>query len=315
MTCTRAATNAAEMNTKTGQITGMGFSDGFRTIKVPDGRWLSFTGDTVLPGGVYPSFDNSVVIWDNAGQRRIGTPGDPNGDFFPRWPDGSEFWPGCPIINGNLLYITGSRQVVTGPYQWTTLGAMGAVVQLNTCTDPTFLRYFDTPSTGFDDTHVQWHGSLARDTTYAYPHGVLDRPDMYHARDGGHIARVPIAQLEDLAAWRYWDGTAWQASPSAAVPTIPCQPTGGTEPGYTVHKRPNGQWAVTTKKGGGLANVLGRYNAPAPTGPWTWEPFFTTCDLGCYLGGAADTLPTSNGKLLVYWSRSGTTPQWAEVAK
>jgi hypothetical protein len=314
MTCNRAATSAADMNTKMGQITNMGYSDGFRTVRLADGRWLSFTGDTVAPGGVFPVYDNSVVVWDRNGQRRIGTSGDPDGNFFPRWPDGSEFWPGSPIINGSLLYITGSRQKVTGPYEWVTLGAYGAVVQLSTCATPVFLRYFDTPSSGQDDTHVQWHGALARDSTYAYVHGVLDRPDMYHARDGGHIARVPIAQIEDLGQWRYWTGSTWVTDPAAAVPTIPCEVVGGTESGYTVHKRPNGMWAVTTKKGGTLADRLGRFNSPNPTGPWTWEELLTTCDLGCYLAGAANTIPTTSGKLLVYWSRGGAQPQWAEVA-
>ncbi len=320
--CAPPPTSAATMNTKMTQITGLGGFDAFRTARLGDGRWLSLTGDATRPGEPLPAYDNAAVIWDKKGQRRISVT-DPNGDFFPRWPDGSEFWPGQQIVVGSTVYVTGSRQLVRGPFDWTPLGSYGAVVDVVPCGSVSFNRYFDTPSSGLDDTHVQWYAGLAADGTFAYPSGVLDRAELFHARDGGYTARVPVAQLPDRAAWQFWTGLGWSSDPAAAVDTIPAGAPqcaggiGGTESGYTLHERPNGQWQITTKCGGTLARVLGRYTAANPWGPtWVWEDLISIGGLDHYLAGAANTVPTTGGNLLVQWSRSGSagnTPQWAEV--
>ncbi|MGW9196041.1 hypothetical protein [Micromonospora chersina] len=312
--CARPATSATEMNTRTGQIDGLGSGDAFRTSKLADGRWLSLTGDAARPGETLPAYDNAAVIWDQAGQRRVDVPG---GDFFPRWEDGSEFWPAGMVVSGRTVYVIGSRQLTSGTFDWQPMGAYGAVVDVPWCGTPRFVRYFATPSSGLDDSVVQWSATITAYGSYWYVHGVLDRPDLFHARDGAYVARMPAGQVEDLSTWRYWTGSAWVASAAAAVTTIPSGPygstVGGTEAGYTVHKRADGKWQLTTKRGGTLASTLGRYVSAYPVGPWTWQPLLDVCDLDCYLTGAAPTIPTVSGQTLVLWSRTGTTPQWAEV--
>jgi hypothetical protein len=98
-----------------------------------------------------------------------------------------------------------------------------------------------------------------------------------------------------------------------------CAEGGGTESTYTLHQRPNGQWQVTTKCGGTLAHTAGRYVSATPRGPWTWQALLPTCsDLHCYLTGAAASVPTTNGMLLLQWSRSepeGSIPWWSEVPR
>lgn len=312
MTCTRANTTTVEMNTKIAQIADLGSADGFRTIRLGDGRWVSVTGDTCRPGETLPAFGNSMVVWDSCGQYRVG----PDGDFFPRWADDSRFWPAQPCMYGTTMVVMGSRTLVAGAGSWTPMGAYGAIVNIPACGTPTFSRYFATPSSLTDDTYVQWYSGLGRDSTYWYIHGVLDRPDQFHARDAGFCARAPLTSIENLATWSYWNGTAWVTAATAAIPTIPCVGVGGSESGYTLHKRPNGMWTVTTKKGGTLANDLGRYNAVNPWGPtWTWEFLMTIGGTDKYLAGAAPAVPCTAGKVLVEWSRSGTYPQWAEVAQ
>lgn len=307
-------TSADRMNVLTGQIEGIGSFDGFRTARLSDGRWLSLTGDATRPGESLPTWDNAAIIWDSTGQRRIQT-SHPGGHFFPRWSDGSEFWPGQFLVSGSTVYVIGSRQIVRGPYDWTSLGAWGAVLTVPSGQDPAFVRYFPLPSSWTDDTHVQWYAAISISYNSVYIHGVLDRPDSFHARDGAYVARVLLSTLTNVQTWTYWNGGGWTREASAAVPTIPIDAaqTDGTESGYTLHRRPNGQWQVTTKSGGTLADTFGRYVGPNPWGPWTWEPLMKIGSLESYLAGAAPTIPTTSGKLLVQWSRSDTYPKWTEV--
>lgn len=299
--CAHPATSATQMNMAT--VAGMAASDSFRTDVLPDGRWMSVTGDTILPGETYPRWDNSVVIWDRAGQHRVGTD-----NFFPRWADGSEFWPGQWIADGDTVYVIGSRQLVRGPYDWTTLGAYVATVYVPRCRAPRFGAYITTPSSERGDDTVQWSGAITRADGWYYIHGVLDRPDQYHARDGGYVARTANPALP----WAFWTGTEWNVDPATARPTLPVEGVGGTEAAYTLHRRASG-WMVVTKRGGTLASSLGTYTSSSPTGPWTWTTRLTVCDVGCYLTGGAP-VPTTSGQFLVQWSRPDAMPMWAEVA-
>ena len=309
------ATSAEQMNARTATIAGLGNFDAGRTVALPDGRWLSLTGDaTATADQLWPVYDNAAVIWDADGQHRVVPPG--GGDFFPRWEDNSEFWPLSFIVVNDRAYVVGTRVLTgDGDMQWTALGAYGAVVNLAADADPTFVRYFPTPSSMLDDTAVQWYGAVAYDGTYVYVHGVRDRPDAYHARDGSYVARVPLNRLEVPHRWQFWTGLQWQSRAENATSTIPVggTSTNGTSSAYTLHRRPDGTWQVTTKRGGDLGEDLGRYVATTPRGPWTWESLLTVCGLDCYLAGAAPGIPTVSGQLLVQWSRRGSTPYWAEV--
>ncbi|MBM0257040.1 DUF4185 domain-containing protein [Micromonospora sp. 4G55] len=315
-----ASTSAAEMNARTTEITGLGdLFDGFRTAPLEDGRWLSFTGDaTAEDGQVWPVYDNAAVVWDQGTQRRVQSLW-PGGHFFPRWPDGSEFWPGQFLVSGTQVYVIGSRvKTYPGVMQWTALGAYGATVEVPAGGDPLFLRYWPTPSSGLDDTAVQWSGAIAADDSYVYVHGLRDRPDAYHARDGGYVARVPLGWLEIPHRWQFWTGSTWSRYDDNAVPTIPLGAAGtnGTSSAYTLHRTAVGEWQVTTKRGGDLASGLGRYVAPSPWGPWSWQqllPDSAVCSMDCYLTGAAPGIPTTSGQLLVQWSRTNSSPVWAEV--
>ena len=310
--------SAGELNARTQTIDGLGGFDAGRMAALPDGRWLSFTGDaTQTHAQAWPVYDNAAVVWDCAGQRRVAS-SHPGGHFFPRWEDGSEFWPLSFYVAGTRAYVLGTRVAPAGDMQWTALGAYGAVVDVPHGCDPAWVRYFPTPSSLTGDAAVQWFGAIATDGTWVYVHGTLDRPDAWHARDGGYVARVPAGQLEVPHRWTFWTGTQWSDRHDLAVSTIPVggASTNGTSASYTLHQRPNDTWAVTTKRAGDLGNGLGRYLAATPWGPWTWEqqlPDTQVQGLDCYLAGAAPTIPTVSGQLLVQWSRRGSTPYWAEV--
>lgn len=300
--CARPATSAAAMNTVT--VPGIDFTDSFRTAKLPDGRWMSVTGDTQITGSEYPT-SNSVIIWDRAGTHRTA----PHGNFFPSWEDGSGFWPGQWVSVNGAVFVIGSRQKLNedGSFGWTSKGAYVAVVDVPFCGTPRFVTYLDTPSSGLGDEHVQWSGGLTAHAGWFYIHGVLDRPDAYHSRDGGYVARARALN----GAWEFWTGAGWSPDPAAAIPTIPVIPGGGgTEAAYTVDVL-KGKWTVVTKWGA-LTTLTGAYTSATPVGPWVWTTWLETCVFNCYLAGAV-RIPTVSGKQMIQWSRTGEMPVWAEV--
>lgn len=320
------ATSAVDMNKRVNEITGLGWGDSFRTVALPDGRWLSVVADNADFGQPFPVRDNAFVLWDAVKQWRVET-SLPLGNAMPRWSDGSEFWPYVPVVVSNsikttrvarpeiTMYVLGERIRVLNGTDWQPMGAWIAVVRVPWGGNPTFVRYLSTPSSGSDNKVVQWYGAMAYHEGFMYIHGVKDRPEAFHSRDGGYVARVPAQRLDRLDLWRFWDGDSWVADESAAVPTIPVWGNGsdGTESNYTLHRRPDGAWAVTTKYGGTIAENYGRYVAANPWGPWTWEQLGSACSVNCYMAGAVEQVPLSSGKLLVLYNTLNGNPVFAEV--
>lgn len=312
-------TTAADIAARLQTITGLGdLWDSGRTHVLPDGRWLTLTGDaTSADGQEWPVYDNAALIWTPTEIRRVESPNE-GGHFFPRWDDGSEFWPNDFFVIGERIFVIGYRvKTYPGVMQWDPMGAYGAVVAMPTGGEPVFLRYFPTPSSLLDDSAVQWSGAIAYDGTHVYVHGVLNVPEAFNARHAGYTARVELDRLEVPHRWCFWTGSGWSPRHDEAVATIPLgqeYTTGlnGAGNGYTLHRRPNGQWQVTAKRGGDLGNWLGRYTGPTPYGPWTWESMLEVGGDN-YLPGAMPDIPLASGNLLVQWSRHNTNPAWAEV--
>jgi hypothetical protein len=301
--------SAAEMNTRMANVEGWRSGDSGRTVRLADGRLIGFFGDSTLADGRF--VHNSVVVSD--GRRSwLAAAG-----LFPDFADGSRWWPGQAVAVGERVFLTGSRQLVRGPFDWTPLGAYLAIVDVRAGGPPVFRTYVRTPSSSSGgrpspDSAVQWYGGLWIDGTTAYLHGVRDT-EPWHVRDGGYVARVPVMSLGRLERWRFWTGRVWSADPTVAVPTIPAEGAGGTESGYTLHRRPDGRWQVTTRRYGALGDHLGRYVGAGPAGPWApFEPLLPT-PAGAYLTGAAPQIPAKPGRLLVQWSRPGTCVEWADV--
>jgi hypothetical protein len=87
---------------------------------------------------------------------------------------------------------------------------------------------------------------------------------------GVQLARVPQAQVLDLAAYRYWDGHAWAAQESAAATIVPA-PVGELSVRWsdTLHR-----WLMMYLDETRAAIVL--RTAPELTGPWSAEQIVTT---------------------------------------
>lgn len=299
-------TSAADMNTRTAAVEGWRSGDSGRTVKLADGRLISFFGDSTLADGTF--VHNSAVFF--APDRTYLAAA----TLFPDFPDGSRFWPGQAVAVGQRVFLVGSRQLVRGAFDWTPLGSYLAIVDVPWGGKPIFRKYVLTPSSGQGDEAVQWYGGLAICGSTVYLHGVRDRADDFHIRDGGYVARAPLYTLGQLAGWRYWTGSGWSADPAAAAATIPADGAGGTESGYTLHRRPDGSWQVTTRQYGGVGDHLGRYVGASPWGPWKpFEPLLAVSAGEGYLTGAVSGVLLASGRLLVQWSRPGLPVEWAEV--
>lgn len=300
--CGTNPVSASAMQDRTNQLKWVG--DSGRIHKLSDGRLVQFFGDTQKPDG--SMVHNSIKVYSV-------TKDEAWGPFFPDWPDGSRFWPGDYIGIGSRLYVLGTRQLVRGYFDWTPLGAYVASVVVPTCDTPTFESYHITPSSGLDDTVVQWSAAIAQDSLYVYLHGVLNRPDLFNIRNGGYTVRVPRTSLYfPTWQWQFWNGTSWTSELAQAVSTIPAdEPVGGTESGYTLTRRVDGYWQVTTKRYGFIGDTLGKYTSSSPWGPWTsFVPLQVVNS--SYLAGASN-LVLSSGKQFVEWSVSNAGVVYAEV--
>lgn len=122
-----------------------------------------------------------------------------------------------------------------------------------------------------------WVDGLVKNGAYVYIYGEEFHPDYevaYGTTDppGPHdsytlkrVARVETANLLNVSAWRFWDGTGWASDPTAAVPLVdtagdPVQGDAG------VKKLGTGRYLLAAHR---LADThLDVYRSSTPQGPW-----------------------------------------------
>lgn len=109
------------------------------------------------------------------------------------------------------------------------------------------------------------------DGRYLYVFGSYRPPDPYVWGHAQWLARVPIANLGSVGAWRYWTGSIWSAAATDALPVIGTDLT--VEGTIGVVKDPaSGLFSVVFKEGSYLGTRIMRISAPALTGPWIVDP-------------------------------------------
>lgn len=274
--------------------------DGSRSVRLPDGRTLWLSADTFLDrvhpettfGG--PARDASPAWVRNAGlvmapdgtlERTLLGPGP--GALFPGLAaaDGSEVWrwpvqgvvePRAPGSDERVVRVLlWQREEGTGPWVF----GIPRATEVATLSLPDLavesVEPIDVPASTDPAERVLYGTSAVRDGEWTYVFGADERTAQGRAARA-HVARVPVGALADRAAWRYWDGAAWQADPGRAAPLpVGAKPSGDPERGasntYTV-TRHGGTWLLlTTDAGGpdgrGLTTVTS-YWACDPQGPW-----------------------------------------------
>ena len=79
------------------------------------------------------------------------------------------------------------------------------------------------------------------------------------------VARVPVDDVFDQGAWRYWDGGAWVTESDAAAELIPA--VGGVSQTLSVFEL-DGTWYALSKRNDFLGTDVVAWTAPSPTGPF-----------------------------------------------
>lgn len=274
--------------------------DGAASARV-GGHLLWFFGDTIVKG--LPGSSNTAALADPATPSLLHEPLDPKGApaaFLPFTAEERQFndstgnpevrialWPGSVIPDGDgggIVYYLKLR-VDPGFLNYTFLGTGVARVadgQTVAVREPSLL--FAPPEPLFD------HATVVGADVYVY--GAL--PD---ASTSFAVARVPLAQVTDRSAYRFWDGRAWVTT-AAAVPVMEGIP-GGMSVSYNPHL---GQYLAVHS--GILTNTVFMRVAKRPEGPWSDAvAMFTGLDPAPgrvdYAGSEHPELATDGGRKLV----------------
>ncbi|OEV02929.1 hypothetical protein AN216_15205 [Streptomyces oceani] len=291
---TREFARYGDDNSRTDDWTG---GDGSRSVRLPDGRTLWLSADTFLdkvyPGGERvpnPSWvRNSALVMSPEGHVQRTLTGEPGSDgrpaaLFPGWVggDGEEAWR-WPVQAVVEPRASGSAERVVRVLLWQrAAGAPPWVFGVPQATEVATLSLPDLELRGISpvnrtdpasppEQRVLYGTSAVRDEGWTYVFGADERG----VRDGGasnaYVARVPSGGLADSREWRYWTGTAWSGSPTAAEPLdFGRHPESATNT-YTVVQR-GGTWLLLTMDAGGpdgkpSADVVSYWSC-SPVGPW-----------------------------------------------
>jgi hypothetical protein len=114
------------------------------------------------------------------------------------------------------------------------------------------------------DPDTEWGNAVMQSGGYNYIYGAdinLSLDKFY----GMKVARVPLGQSLDTAAWRYWNGSAWVVGESNAVPVFSVTVLTGVAP----QPSGNGYVAVSIPGWSGGDTTVDLSYACAPSGPWT----------------------------------------------
>lgn len=190
--------------------------------------------------------------------------------FVPDRGDGVGYWP------MSLLEVVPDQRVVAFVQRvrdryaveerFVTLGPSLAEISIDADGAAHVVRVIDL---GDDDTsreRICWGAaSWVGPDGYAYVYGTAN-PDHELAFGWSlHVARVPIGQVFDNAAWRYWDGREWSPDPGSAVPLIPA--VGGVSQTLSVFAEGD-RWYAVSKRDDYLGSDVVIWSAPGPAGPF-----------------------------------------------
>ncbi|MDJ0347195.1 DUF4185 domain-containing protein [Streptomyces sp. H10-C2] len=292
--------------------------DGTHSVRLPDGRTLWLADDPVLDpvypppnplGQPYPWRDttggrtpvwahNAVLVMSAAGrlERTLpgGTPAAPAA-YFPdpsavpqvwRWPVQGVVEPRSPGAAEQVVRIL-LWDRVAGPPPWlygVPLATEVATLSLPGLRLESIVQVSDQSAVPSPGRRVLYGAGAVHADGWTYVFGGDDGPGRSPAlaTSQAYLARVPQGRLADPSAWRYWNGTGWQASASRAVPVLGGGEGGGNGGGNGNGRRgvgsslsvvrQDGTWVLFTMDAGGPAasglSAVATYWACAPQGPW-----------------------------------------------
>lgn len=302
------------------------YGDGMISVPLDSRRCAFVTGDAVerVPGR--PWAHSSITIVEG-GRARVVAPGRYGSSPYqvtPDLPDGSFNWLGPAAAAGGRLYSLAPR--VTPAAAWPYFEPVGVDLvwfRYGATGDPVYagrapIDSVDDSAGGKVADPVSWGAGLWIDGATAYVFGsrLTDGWTGYSL----YAARVPVAQLGTLSAWRYLDVLGgWSSIRADAAPVLTTARDGGTESAVSLW-RDGGGWHVTSRRGGRWGGAIVRWTAPvlSPRGGWTQRELVSAAKLAGvdpYVVTEHVAVPLADGTRALTWNTEWHDATWTAVPR
>ena len=288
-------------------------SDQVTSYRAENGLTYWMFGDTILgtrnefSGGYNPGWQmvaNSILIESNGLlSAATSAPAVPNAD------NGDRYWiQGMFEANGYLYCQCARVRAVSGGLGFQPYGAEFAKFQFQPNGQLTFLKMIPTPGTGVPEAigraAIQWTRDVVVDGGCVYVFGDTLTGAAFSPK-ASFVSRFAESEVENPAAWRFWNGSAWGTEPTNSAPVL-SDMISSVRP-YA------GKWIVLYKPFAGFGDWVWAQIASAPQGPYgSSQMIFSspggsvsngvTADLHCYQTYSPQAHPEyslASGKLLV----------------
>jgi hypothetical protein len=282
------------------------------SARLTDGRIVWLFGDTVRPDLQPTVVANSMLVSSGRCVSQLVDPA--RGPVIPDAAPGVVRWPMSVVVltepGHDALVVLCSRidRGHTGAFGFTYLGSSAAVFTVEPRQAPRLDRVVDITPDSQDETQVDWGAASTVSGSWVYVYGTRLTGRTGDVGRELYVARAPVSGAGDRSAWRFWDGSTWQADRERAVAVLPSQ--GGVSQTLSVQATGGGFVAVR-KRNGDTADFVYKWTAPRATGPWTPTKELSApagYDTGKleYAPLAHPEVPLASGDLLVSISRNTT---------
>jgi hypothetical protein len=285
------------------------------SARLSDGRLVWVFDDTLRTQRYNPQIvANSILVSSGACVSQLMT--SLNGPVIPDVQIGSVVqWPmSVAVLRHDPQVAAGTDVLVVlcartrrgqgGTLDFQFLGTSAAIFTVASGGVPTLRDVYQVTPDNADQHQVNWGAATAVAGPWFYVYGTrLPTGALGHEL---YVARAPVADPRARSRWQFWDGRHWQAQRSRAVPVMSDDP--GVSQTLSVDEV-QGQYVVTSKRGGDLGDFVYTWLSRTPAGPWRAHRALRApagFDTGHYEYAplAHPEVPVAPGHLLVSVSRN-----------
>jgi hypothetical protein len=282
-------------------------------VELQDGRRIWVFGDTLRQQDFRGQrFVRNSMLMFGPGCATVVMPRD-HGAVVPDRADGVGYWPmdlgvvhhtGYDLVGVSLQRV---RTTGKGTFDFQVLGPALALFDVPVGGTPRLISVRDLGPDDADPSKPMWGAAIETTPDAVYVYGTASPAGGAAFGRQLEVARAPISNVADPAAWRYWDGSHWQPDADRAAVLIPA--VGGVSQVLSVFQR-DGTWYAVSKRDDVLGKDLVIWKAPAPTGPFVASaplaeiPSDSTDGLLRYMPLAHPDLLPEDGSVVVSYSRN-----------
>ena len=246
-------------------------------VTLQDGRRLWVFGDTLRARDFAGQrfVRNSMLVFTNTCAQVV-LPAD-HGALIPDRVDGTGYWPmsiakvtrpGYDLVGVSAQRVKGNADPAN-PTDFQNLGPAIAVFIVRPGETPQLIGKQDLGADDPSRKQPAWGAAAAVDGGWVYLYGTANPDKKGVFGFSLSAARVRPDEILKQDAWRYWDGSRWQARASKAAKLIPA--VGGVSQTLSVFHLGD-RWYAVSKRDEFLGHDLVIWTAPGPTGPFTASP-------------------------------------------